>query len=1043
MITGTAYAGGSGGGSFGVGGSGSQAGWSNVPAANAVNEASNNLNEAAEKLSDTLSGYIDWIERVFDRLSREYEHIMSQMERIAHLPDKQAKLYEAMSKNQEKMNATQQAIARYQSHVNWLGQQSGLNPTIIGQIQNGSMDISKYDDETQSLVKEYQSYYDKLVDMNAQYDELLSKQDELVRTALENVEEYIDMMTGIELSAVDYQEAYRELMTSRGESAYSDAMIKSFQETIQNQKDASGKIQSQVQMYQDEINKLMANGTMAKYSTEWYEAQAELNKLRQEAAESANALIEFQDQLRELDYQKMQDVIDALERNAERLANSVDWTEAKGEDVSEADLQKQLKNENEQINANYNKRKALLKEQGLYDVGSERYNEIAEEIAKLDNEIYDSLGNIEELKNKIWEVRWDPFFKGQEALSDLISETDDLRGLLNEDAFIGKNGGLTTEGIANLVLISQGMNAAKQQIRDYQEAIKKLDKDLENGNISTAEYEEQQKDFLNQIRDSVGVVEDYKDSIIDLWKSQLKAENDVIQDSIDKHKELLDAKKANDEYSSNVRKQTKDINALKAQISALSGVNNEAAKAERKRLEQQLRDAEEQLNDTRKDHEYDVRNEGYDGLSDDLNQALEDTLDEVTYNAEMQEKVISEMLNHVVNNYKEAYDKIQSIIDGSGFVPSGDLNDNLGNLGSQGGAQDQINDSNTNAPDYNPSDSVSDINTGQIQDSGSKNNNDNIENIIGKEPNTGNRPVAELKLSKTSVSLQEGQSTTITAKIRPNDAKNKKLNWKSSNTKVATVQNGTVKAVKPGSATITASTTDGSGLSASCGITVTKKPEPPKPQPKPPQNQNNGTNDGVARVGDPVKFNSGNYYYSSDGLNPSGNEMLGQTVYITQINDAAWATKKYHIARDKAGSRPLGWVSLDQISGYAKGTEQIKNAIELAKVDEMGKELRIKRGGNIYEMFHYGDGVVPADLTKNLFTLAQNKDELMNGIRNNFSGGNIVNRTEIHYDSMLTINGDIDKDTFPGVKKMCEEAYKYTTQELSKDAKFMGIRRKL
>lgn len=180
--------------------------------------------------------------------------------------------------------------------------------------------------------------------------------------------------------------------------------------------------------------------------------------------------------------------------------------------------------------------------------------------------------NIEDLKNKIWEVRWQPFFDGQEALGDLIDQTDDLRGLLNDDAFVGKNGGLTLDGIANLALISQGMNAAKQQIKNYNEALKKLDEDLKNGNISTSEYKEQQKEFLDQISSSVGVVEDYKDSIVDLYKKQLEAENDMAQKSIDKFSELLDIKKKNAEYSKNLRKQTKDINVLKAQIAALDSV---------------------------------------------------------------------------------------------------------------------------------------------------------------------------------------------------------------------------------------------------------------------------------------------------------------------------------------------------------------------------------------------------------------------------------------------------------------------------------------
>lgn len=582
--SGTAYSNGSGGigrpskPSYGMDGSSSTSNNLNsasnnlAKAASDTSKAASDTSEAAEKLSEAVSGYTDWVEVLFKRLESQYDLLMSQMERIAHLPDKQQKLYEAMSKNSELLNRTQQAIGTYQSHFDSIVRQSGINPLIVHQIQNGSMDISKYDDDTQKIISELQSYYDKLVDCNKQYDDLLNKQSELAQTALDNIEDYIDMMTGIESSAVDYQEALRELAAAKGESAYSDNMYGSLQESIKNQQDVAGKLQSQIKSYQDEINKLMANGYMAEYSTEWFEAQAALNGFRQEAAEAEKTLIELQDQLRELDLLKLQQVIDELDRTAKRLENNSDLTESKGEQVSEEELQKQIDNANAQIQANYNKRNELLKEQAKYDVGSDKYNEIAKEIEGLDDAIFDAMENIEDLKNKIWEVRWQPFFDGQEALGDLIDQTDDLRGLLNSDAFLDKNGGLTVDGIANLSLISQGMNAAKQQIKNYQEALKKLDEDLKNGNISTSEYKEQQKEFLNQISSSVGVVEDYKDSIVDLYTKMLEQENEVAQKSIDKQKELLDIKKKNADYNKTLRKQARDVNTLKAQISALEGV---------------------------------------------------------------------------------------------------------------------------------------------------------------------------------------------------------------------------------------------------------------------------------------------------------------------------------------------------------------------------------------------------------------------------------------------------------------------------------------
>lgn len=81
--------------------------------------------------------------------------------------------------------------------------------------------------------------------------------------------------------------------------------------------------------------------------------------------------------------------------------------------------------------------------------------------------------------------------------------------------------------------------------------------------------------------------------------------------------------------------------------------------------------------------------------------------------------------------------------------------------------------------------------------------------------------VKEIVLNQTSVNLNEGDTYQLTAIISPPDAPNKTLEWSSSNTEVATVDaNGKILAIKQGQATITAKTTDGSNLLATCNIEV-------------------------------------------------------------------------------------------------------------------------------------------------------------------------------------------------------------------------------
>lgn len=93
---------------------------------------------------------------------------------------------------------------------------------------------------------------------------------------------------------------------------------------------------------------------------------------------------------------------------------------------------------------------------------------------------------------------------------------------------------------------------------------------------------------------------------------------------------------------------------------------------------------------------------------------------------------------------------------------------------------------------------------------------------------TGTAPrvaVGGVAIDPPTLELNEGEFQTLTATITPSDATDQKLHWISSNTKVATVENGTVTAVSKGTATVTATTADG-GYQATCAVTVTRGEHP-------------------------------------------------------------------------------------------------------------------------------------------------------------------------------------------------------------------------
>ena len=80
-------------------------------------------------------------------------------------------------------------------------------------------------------------------------------------------------------------------------------------------------------------------------------------------------------------------------------------------------------------------------------------------------------------------------------------------------------------------------------------------------------------------------------------------------------------------------------------------------------------------------------------------------------------------------------------------------------------------------------------------------------------------PITGVSLDKTSITLKVGETSKLNATVLPANATNKNVSWSSNNNAVATVTNGTVKAVNVGETTITVTTSN--GQTAKCQVKVT------------------------------------------------------------------------------------------------------------------------------------------------------------------------------------------------------------------------------
>lgn len=137
--------------------------------------------------------------------------------------------------------------------------------------------------------------------------------------------------------------------------------------------------------------------------------------------------------------------------------------------------------------------------------------------------------------------------------------------------------------------------------------------------------------------------------------------------------------------------------------------------------------------------------------------------------------------------------------------------------------------------------------------------------------------------------------------------------------------------------------------------------------------------DGKAKVGDKVTYNSGKYYATSAGTGSSGSKNKGKSVYITRIKKGT--KRPYHISTGKKlGSGDLGWVSLSQLKGYAKGTLNVPHD-QLAWTQE-GKKPEV--------IIRKSDGAILTPLGKGDIVANQKQIEtfraIMSGMPNSITG---------------------------------------------------------
>lgn len=352
------------------------------------------------------------------------------------------------------------------------------------------------------------------------------------------------------------------------------------------------------------------------------------------------------------------------------------YTNSKKYDTQINDLQKQRKYKQNEVTDLQKQLNASVKS-GIIKKGSEEWLEMTNQILEAQNAISDFDTQIEQAKqDKITTVYEEMFDRAIEKANRLKDKIGSINDLITEDMMIDKDtGNLTEMGALSITMNSQQLDTELNNLQTYVKKRQQIMDDFANGS-SKSKYGEKTYDELmsendSAMQESLKNVNNYRQSIISIVTNQAKAVQDAMFKEIDARKKALKKKKEYYDYDKTIKKKTDEIELIKQQIRGLEGLTDAESNAQKARLEASLKDKQDDLDDTVRDHVYDITVNGLDDLETQLSEDFEKWSNQLSSDLAKMSDAISNAISGAGENYSDMMAGIDYILNNIGGITSG------------------------------------------------------------------------------------------------------------------------------------------------------------------------------------------------------------------------------------------------------------------------------------------------------------------------------------------------------------------------------------
>lgn len=435
--------------------------------------------------------------------------------------------------------------------------------------------------------------------------------------------------------------------------------LKAYNEQVKKAKDASNKLAQAKEKEADATNALAtANKNANDAAADW-------------AAEQTNAAVQSQANIKA--YYDAKANMEAT--NSSNASSAAKLKQAKGQDLDSADYQNQI-DANERQAQIIDEEAAKMQENlnnklndGSIKYGSQEWMQMQNEINACKGSADDLRTSNEELKNS---MRDDIYYRGFEraikAAQNLQNSLTTISSLIDEDAMFDDDGNLTDYGTAAIATNIANVKSEKEELNQLMQERAKMAEHRDE--YSDTEWADAIQKSDQDIADAVKSIKSAEDSVTTILKNNAKQKLDAINKTISAYSEAI--KKSNDYYTydKQLKSSNKDIQILRSQINALNGVSDAASRAKKARLEAELQEKQDALDDTVKDHIYNLQIDGLDKLSTQLNDDYEKYCKELSSSVDKIEETFTSLSGTISSEGAKIDSTITTILGHYGVKPS-------------------------------------------------------------------------------------------------------------------------------------------------------------------------------------------------------------------------------------------------------------------------------------------------------------------------------------------------------------------------------------